>query len=119
MIRLDAVTLKQLRALVAVAETGSLTAAAVQLGLTPPAIHSQIKHLEIAFGRPMLHRGADVAGLPLTAEGAEVLEAARRIEVALGQCGGRMDALAEGRAGRGTSMKIQSKFNWKLNKSPV
>ena len=100
-IRLDAVTLKQLRALVAVAETGSLTGAALQLGLTPPAIHSQIKHLEIAFGQPLLQRGA-AAGLPLTAEGAEVLEAARRIDVALSQAGARIAALAEGRAGRVT-----------------
>lgn len=101
-IRLDAVTLKQLRALVAVAETGSLTGAALQLGLTPPAIHSQIKHLEIAFGRAMLQRGTQGGGLPLTAEGAEVLEAARRVDVALSQAGARIAALAEGRAGRVT-----------------
>lgn len=102
MIRLDAVTLKQLRALSAVAETGSLTGAAAQLGLTPPAIHSQIKHLEIAFGCPVLRRGVEGGGLPLTPEGAEVLEAAQRIDVALSQCGARIAALAAGQAGRVT-----------------
>ena len=44
--RLDALTFRQLRALRAVAETGSLTAAAAALGLTPPAVHSQLRGLE-------------------------------------------------------------------------
>ena len=54
--KLDAVTLRQLRALRAVAETGSLAAAADQLGLTPPAVHAQIRNLEAALSVPMLQR---------------------------------------------------------------
>lgn len=44
--RMNAVTLKQLRALDAVARGGSLTAAGEILGLTTPAVHTQIKGLE-------------------------------------------------------------------------
>ena len=47
--RLDAITLRQLRALAAVAETGSIAAAADRLGLTPPAVHAQIRNLETAL----------------------------------------------------------------------
>lgn len=102
MIRLDALTLKQLRALTAVAETGSLSAAAARLGLTPPAIHSQIKNLESAFALPLLHRGADSSGSSLTGHGLAVLDAARRIDVVLSQCAEQVSALAEGMAGQVT-----------------
>jgi LysR family transcriptional regulator, low CO2-responsive transcriptional regulator len=97
-----AVTLKQLRALSAVAETGSLTAAAEKLSLTPPAIHSQIKNLESAFGVTLLRRSPDASGLVLTAEAGPVQEAAQRIDVVLSQCAARVRALAEGRAGHVT-----------------
>lgn len=102
MIRLDALTLKQLRSLMAIAETGSLTAAAERLGLTPPAIHSQIKNLEAAFDLPLLHRGGDHAGSTPTAEGLAVLEAARRIDVILSQCAEQVSALSMGKAGQVT-----------------
>lgn len=97
--RLEAVTLKQLRALVAVAETGSLTAAADRLSLTPPAIHSQIKNLEAAIGVTLLQRSPDAAGLVLTAEAGPVRDAALRIDVTLSQAADQVRALAEGRAG--------------------
>ncbi|MES2550263.1 MAG: LysR family transcriptional regulator [Pseudomonadota bacterium] len=45
MSRSDSITLRQLRALVAVGRLGSMTAAGKHLGLTAPAIHSQIKGL--------------------------------------------------------------------------
>ncbi|NCT12622.1 MAG: LysR family transcriptional regulator [Rhodobacterales bacterium] len=102
MIRLDAVTLKQMRALQAITDTGSMTAAAARLGLTPPAIHSQIKNLEAAFETPLLARGADQAESGLTPQGAAVVDAMRRIEVILSQCGGQVASLARGEAGEVT-----------------
>jgi LysR family transcriptional regulator, low CO2-responsive transcriptional regulator len=98
--RLDAVTLRQLRALVAVAETGSIAAAADRLGLTAPAVHAQIRNLEAALAVPMLRRAAAAAGSEPTAEAALALEAARRIEIALAQCGAAIAALKAGHAGR-------------------
>ena len=102
MIRLDAVTFKQLRALRVIAETGTMTAAAEQLGLTPPAIHSQIKNLEAAFGLALLRRGADSAGSGLTAEGTAVLEATRRVDAILAQCAEQVVALSQGKIGQVT-----------------
>ncbi|MCK4712937.1 MAG: LysR family transcriptional regulator, partial [Marinosulfonomonas sp.] len=43
MANLHAVTFKQLRAVRAVAEHGTLSAAAEAVGLTPPAIHTQLR----------------------------------------------------------------------------
>ncbi|MDP3960423.1 MAG: LysR family transcriptional regulator [Pseudorhodobacter sp.] len=102
MIRLDAVTFKQLRALRAISETGTMTAAAAQLGLTPPAIHSQIKNLEATFGVALLRRGADSAGSGLTAEGTAVLEATRRVDAILAQCAEQVAALSQGKIGQVT-----------------
>ncbi|WP_096787052.1 LysR family regulator CbbR [Rhodobacter sp. CZR27] len=102
MIRLDAVTLKQLRTLTAVAETASLTGGAARLGLTPPAIHSQIKNLEDVFGVPLLHRSPEAVPFTPTLAGAAVLEAARRIEVILSQCSYQVMAVSQGRTGQVT-----------------
>ncbi|PTE20903.1 LysR family transcriptional regulator [Cereibacter changlensis JA139] len=102
MIRLDALTLKQLRALAAVAERGSLTAAAEKIGLTPPAIHNQIKNLEEVFALPLLNRGADSTAFSLTPAGEAVLEAAQRIDVILSQASYQVMAVSEGRSGQVT-----------------
>lgn len=98
--RLDAITLKQLRALSAVAKHGSITAAAQSLALTTPAVHSQIKALEDFLNVSLLHRAADSAGSKLTPEGLAMLEATVRMEVALSQAAGQMQALKSGRKGR-------------------
>lgn len=100
--RLDAVTLRQLRALAAVAETGSIAGGAERLGLTPPAVHSQIRNLESALSVPLLQRVAATSGSQPTAEAALVLEAARRIEIALEHCVTQIAALKAGHAGRVT-----------------
>lgn len=102
MSRLDAVTLKQLRALIAVAEHRSLTEAASAQHLSTPAIHSQIKGLEEAVGRALLTRPSDGAAFLPTPEGAAMLDAARRIEALLSQAGDQIRALASGRAGHVT-----------------
>jgi DNA-binding transcriptional LysR family regulator len=100
--RLDAVTLRQLRALAAVAETGSIAGAAERLSLTPPAVHAQIRNLETALAVPMLQRASAAAGSTPTAEAELVLEAARRIEIALGACVAQIAAVKAGHAGRVT-----------------
>mgnify|MGYP003128181572 FL=1 len=57
--RTDGITLKQLRSLIAIARTGSLTQAAAVLNQTPPTIHSQIKNLEMGVGQPLMARATD------------------------------------------------------------
>ncbi len=99
---LDAVTLKQLRALAAVARHGSLSGAAQALRLTPPAVHSQIRGLESAFGVALLQRASDTAGSQLTVEGSIILDAAERIEIALNRAGQQVTAVAQGQMGRVT-----------------
>lgn len=98
--RLDLVTLKQLRALLAVAEAGSITAAAGRLNLTPPAVHSQIKGLEDAVGVALVTRAADSAGSQLTQAGGELLRAARQVEANLSQALGKVAAIGQGLEGR-------------------
>lgn len=98
--RADAITLRQLRSLAAVAQLGSMTAAGKDLGLTASAIHSQIRVLEDAVGAPLLQRHADGSGSGLTQAGAVLLEGAARIDVALTQSLGRIAALQAGKEGR-------------------
>lgn len=98
--RLTAVTLKQLRALEAVARLGSMTAAAADLRLTVPAIHNQIKGLEDAAGMPLLRRASGGGRAEPTAAGAAMLRAARLIEGVLSQAENQLEALGSGRSGR-------------------
>lgn len=97
--RLDNVTFKQLRALLAVERQGSITGAAAALNLTPPAVHSQIKGLEDSLDALVLTRSVDSTGSRLTAEGRIVLEAALRVEVALGQVDRQIAAMRRGQSG--------------------
>lgn len=98
MIRMDAVTLRQLRALRSVIRTGSLTAAAGDLGLSPPAVHGQLRALEGLLAAPLTMRGKHGVFVP-TDEGLAVLEAEAQIAVALETCARRVAALQSGQAG--------------------
>lgn len=98
MARIDAVTLRQLRTLRAVVHTGSLTAAAADLGLSPPAIHAQLRALEDLLSAPMVIRGEHGAFLP-TDEGRAVLDAEAQIAVSLEVCARRVAALQSGHTG--------------------
>lgn len=98
--RTDSITLRQLRALVEIARLGSMTAAGRKLGLTTPAIHSQIKNLEEAVGTPLLHRHSDGSGSGLTQAGEVLLDGALRVEGALSQAQARIAALQAGKEGR-------------------
>lgn len=97
--KLDAITLKQLRALAAVVETGSITAAAEGLSLTPPAVHSQLKTLKESLGSEVLLRDGP-SGFKLTAEGRILLGAFLKTEAALTRALEDITALRRGVAGR-------------------
>jgi len=98
MARLETVTFKQLRAVRAVAENGTLSAAAEVLGLTAPAIHTQLRVLEENLQCKLVERGG-VLGARLTAEGQAVLEAEYTIQSALQNCLQKVDALKGGQSG--------------------
>lgn len=91
------VTLRQLRALRAVAETGGVTAAARALYVTPPAVSMQIKTFEELVGMPLLERGDD-RFVP-TPAGREVLRAGMAIDAVLDELDAALDAMRGGVAG--------------------
>ena len=66
-----------LRTLVAIAETGSFSAAAAVVLRTPSAVSMQVKKMEELLGRPVFIR--DSRSVNLTADGAFLLEHARRM----------------------------------------
>jgi DNA-binding transcriptional LysR family regulator len=66
-----------LRTLVAIAETGSFSAAAAVVLRTPSAVSMQVKKMEDLLGRPVFIR--DSRSVALTADGAFLLEHARRM----------------------------------------
>lgn len=70
----------QLRAFLATAEHGSLTAAARALGLTQPTLGRQVSALENSLGLALFERVG--RGLELTAAGREILPHARAMAVA-------------------------------------
>ena len=90
-------TLRQLRALAALARTGSVTRAAELLHLTPPAVTLQLQALQHEAGMPLIDRGP--AGMRLTDAGREVAAAAKRIDAVLGECEAVLGDLAGFRRG--------------------
>ncbi|KNA90348.1 LysR substrate-binding domain-containing protein [Gordonia sp. w5E2] len=68
--------IRQLRALLAVADTGSVTAAAKTLHVVQPAVTKQIHALESELGVELFERSR--SGMSLSASGKLVLERARR-----------------------------------------
>jgi len=66
-----------LKTLVAIAETGSFSAAAAQVLRTPSAVSMQVKKMEDLLGRPVFSR--DSRSVELTNDGAFLLEHARRM----------------------------------------
>jgi LysR family transcriptional regulator, low CO2-responsive transcriptional regulator len=94
---LRGVTRKQLRALAATVEYGSVTGAAKALLVTPPAITTQLKILEACVGSPLFDRRIE-AFAPSEA-GQALLEAAQDIERLLARAGERIEALQSGAVG--------------------
>ncbi len=84
-------TLRQLRGLIAIAENGTISGAARQLNLTPPAVSLQLRELEKATGIPLFERVDQ--RFELTHAGHEVLAIAMRMERLLRECDQTLDAL--------------------------
>ena len=91
-------TLKQLRAVAAIAEAGTISGAAARIGLTPPALLQQMKLLEETLRVPLLERRAGLA-VP-TEAGREVLAAAAQIEGILADCVEAITALRNNESGQ-------------------
>ncbi|VAV99426.1 RuBisCO operon transcriptional regulator CbbR, partial [hydrothermal vent metagenome] len=91
------ITFKQLRALEAVSRTGSVTKAAAELFVTPPAISTQIKTLEILVGAKLLRRSGQ--GFQVNDCGQEVLQLGHRIQAAIETSSQKLQALQTGKAG--------------------
>ena len=67
----------QLRAFDAVAQTGSFTQAAINLGVTQPAVTVQVRALEQAYGVRLLSRGSGAVNL--TADGRDLFALTRQL----------------------------------------
>jgi len=91
------VSLRQLRVLAAVIRTGSVTAAAQRLNVSPPAITLQMQLLQDQAGLPLINRTA--AGTTATDAGAEILRTIDQIEAILEDCTQALAAIAGGRQG--------------------
>lgn len=79
--RLRNVTLRQLRVLSAIAQTGRIQSAAKALGVTAPAVTQQLALLEADTGMPLFERTRQ--GLRLTDAGTVMLGVSARIETLL------------------------------------
>jgi DNA-binding transcriptional LysR family regulator len=71
--------LRELRAVLAVAELGSFRGAAAELGYTQSALSHQVSALEAAIGWPLFHRPGGRAQVTLTPAGEAVCRRARRV----------------------------------------
>lgn len=85
------VSLRQLRAVIAIAKTGKIVGAAKELGLTPPAVTEQLKLLEEHLGLRLFDRTN--AGLRPTDAGQLVLSMAVRTEALLDGTSEQLQAL--------------------------
>lgn len=74
-----------LRTFLRVAETGSFSAAAIDLNLTQPAVSRQVSALEAHFNIRLLHR--TTSALALTAEGEQMIPMALRVVEAVDALG--------------------------------
>ena len=83
--------IQQLRCFVAVAEHGTFSAAAQQLGLTQPALSQSVARLEAEFGTRLFHRSAK--GVTLTSPGASMVREAHRVLAAVDLAQQKVDAL--------------------------
>ncbi|SFJ22371.1 LysR family transcriptional regulator [Celeribacter neptunius] len=96
--RLDQLSLRQLRALQTVAQTGNISVAAEQLGLTGPAVHSQLKTLEEIIGSPLIVRQGRARN-SVTPQGEVLLEAYDELRAALERAITNINALNHGHSG--------------------
>ncbi|ARP80763.1 LysR family transcriptional regulator [Bordetella genomosp. 8] len=71
----EPVSLRQLRALIAVGDSGSFTGAAEQLGMSQPSVSHLVRRLEAELGQTLVVRGRDAC---LTPQGRAIVDVARR-----------------------------------------
>ncbi len=83
--------MKQLRALAAVVEAGTVSRAADALHVTAPAVTQQLQKLEACAGMALFERTPD--GIRATEAGGEMLSTAARMENALSQCAEALELL--------------------------
>src|SRR5258707_12070971 len=95
--------LRELQAVLAVAELGSFRAAAAALGFTQSALSHQVSALEAALGQSLFHRPGGRAPVRLTPAGEAVCRRARRAlsEVEAVAAPAQQAAPAESVPGRG------------------
>jgi len=96
--RTRAITFAQLQTLIAIAEAGSLVAAAHGLNMTPAALTARVKGLEEAAGVALFARTP--LGLKLNAAGEAALVHVAAVERAVREMLEAMDDLSHGRGGR-------------------
>ncbi|MBP0578850.1 LysR family transcriptional regulator [Labrys sp. LIt4] len=97
-VRLRDITRRQLRALAAIASSGSVTSAAKHLHLTQPAVTLQLRNLQDLADLPLLQRTGD--GMILTDAGIEMLQLHGRIEAAIADCEATLGIISGKTAGR-------------------
>jgi DNA-binding transcriptional LysR family regulator len=85
------VTIRQLRAVAAIARTGKITLAAHDLCLTPPAVTEQLKLLEERLGLRLFQRTS--SGLLATDAGRQLVETAARMEALFSEAGDQIRAI--------------------------
>jgi DNA-binding transcriptional LysR family regulator len=91
--------LRHLLALVAVAETGTFSGAAEQLGYTQSAVSQQIGTLERMVGTPLFERPGGRRPVRLTAAGEMLLSHARAVLARVSSAAADLRALASGEQG--------------------
>lgn len=91
------VSLRQLRAVAAIAKSGKIVTASNELGLTPPAVTEQLRLLEDSVELRLFDRTS--TGLRLTDAGRIVLEAALRTDALLNGTSEKLQALKGLKAG--------------------
>lgn len=87
-----------LRTFLRVTETGSFSAAALDLGLTQPAVSRQVSSLEEQYGTRLFHRSTNA--LSLTVEGEQMIPLAQQVidaVEALGETASPEGAIASGK----------------------
>ncbi len=94
---MHSVTLRQLRAVKAIHETGKIIKAANRLGLTGPAVTIQLQQLEEELGVTLFDRLPE--GLRPTAAGRAVIDAAEAIDERLRILDDEVESIAKGRRG--------------------
>lgn len=94
----NSLTLKQMAALVAIAEQGNFSAAADHLHVSQPALSRTVRLAEEGLGTRIFDR--DTRSVSLTPEGEELLPIARRILGEFNDSMGELFQFMEGKRGR-------------------